>query len=136
QRRGLFAGFRHGALAALPRAALRRGGGGRADIHVAARAQERAYTLKRPAHAITAATLWLFGCAAHAVMLSMEHAEAVPLDQVTLPINLTAAPGEDVSGVQFDLLFDTGALVITGVRVGPAAEAAQKAVSVPTLPDG
>lgn len=80
--------------------------------------------------------LVLFAAAAPAITLSVGDFTTVPADQITLPIDITVTDDEDVSGVQFDLLFDTAALTGGNVVIGPASEAALKTATVTAQPDG
>ena len=62
-----------------------------------------------------------------AATLGVDHVTAAPGDTgVDLPIAVASAPGDEVAGIQFDLVFDAGTLALPDITLGEAAESAEK----------
>ena len=55
---------------------------------------------------------------------------------IPLPLSFQSAPPEEVSAIQFDILFDPAALSLPDVVVGPAAEDAHKGLYLYVLEPG
>ena len=92
--------------------------------------------MKLAARISVLAAVWCWSSHAPAVTLSLDDFVAAPQDRVVMPIAFSVIGEEQVSVIQFDLLFDTGALTAADVRVGPASESAAKDINVTEQPDG
>jgi hypothetical protein len=78
-----------------------------------------------------------FHSAAYSAGLTIESPRtATNEDTILLPIALTVGEGEEVSGLQFDLLFDPSDCQLVSVTSGDAANAADKSVNVNTIAPG
>lgn len=85
---------------------------------------------------LAAAVLALCGTV-QAATLSVGQASGTAGDLgITLPISLASAAGESVSGIQFDLLFDSSVLSVSQVATGAAADAAGKSASYSVVASG
>lgn len=74
-------------------------------------------------------------CAA-ATLSVAQPSNALDHGTLVVPIDFKAAPGENVSGLQFEIVFDAGQLTWQGLAAGPAAAAANKMVSSNGLSKG
>jgi len=82
------------------------------------------------------AALWSSAWAA-AATLDVGAAQAHPNDSgVEVAVTFAAQPGDNVAGVQFDLLFSEAVAALTNVRPGPAAVDAGKSVAFNRLAAG
>lgn len=69
--------------------------------------------------------------------IALGNAIAFPgFGQATMPVTLSLEPGEDVAGVQWELLFDSTVLNLYDIYAGPAATSAGKSVSFSILSPG
>jgi len=69
------------------------------------------------------------------IMIDSE--SAVPgFGLANMPVTLSLSPGDQVAGAQWDLVFDSRALILYGILNGPAATIAGKSVSFSTLIPG
>ena len=72
----------------------------------------------------------LGGMACFSATLSMDDVDAAPgEDGLSAVVSLDSAAGDSVSGVQFDIAFDGGAMDVSAVTIGQAAAAADKELS-------
>lgn len=77
------------------------------------------------------------GGAGFAATTTVGAQDAAPGERrVRLPVTLALSPGEEVGGLQFDLVFDANALGLQEVATGPAAKAASKDVFSSPLSSG
>ncbi len=71
----------------------------------------------------------LVGQACISALLTVGSVDAEPGQTgVALPVSLTASQGEEVSAIQFTVVFDSGTLDLPEVVLGPAAQAAGKEI--------
>jgi len=69
-----------------------------------------------------------------AAILTGGHNAAFPGQQaVNIPVSLHSGSSEDVASLQFDLVFDGDSLSLPSVIIGPAAQAADKALEFNTI---
>lgn len=81
-----------------------------------------------------ALTVFAWGRAGLAAEVALGRAEAVPgQERVCIPVTLTLQPGEDVSGIQFNLVFRDASVRFEEVIAGPAATEASKSLYANTL---
>jgi len=72
-----------------------------------------------------------------AATLTVGSESAMPGEtEVSVPLSLVSGPGEEVSGIQCDILFDADVLSLPKVAAGPAAIAAVKQLSFDNIDDG
>lgn len=72
---------------------------------------------------------FLISPASHAATLSSADITGLPGDLVAIPVTLAPNAGEQVAGLQFDLLFDPRVLALRSIDAGAAATQAGKLVS-------
>lgn len=76
---------------------------------------------------LSVAPLLIVSPMAAAATLTAGNVQAAPgATQVTLPLTLTLAPNDTISGLQANLVFDTQVLTLTGIEVGPTAASSSK----------
>lgn len=72
-----------------------------------------------------------------AATLTGGHNAAVPGQHaVDIPVSLHSGSSEEVAALQFDVLFDGDSFSLPNVTIGPAAQAAQKALEFNTINPG
>lgn len=91
-------------------------------------------TLRRRFAAVVAGCL--FAWSAHGAVLQVQDVTASPGLSVQVPVQLSSAAGQSVAGLQFDVLYDTAAVIINSVGAGPAAVNAGKTLSSATPATG
>jgi len=79
---------------------------------------------------ITALTIFILTSNLHAATLTIGSASGSPGNKnISIPVELTSAPGEKVCGFNFDLCFDTSKLSFKEVALGSVAVGAGKSLS-------
>ncbi len=93
----------------------------------------------RKTEVVAGIALGVFGVCADVfgATIALGNATAFPgFGQATMPVTLSLEPGEDVAGVQWELLFDSTVLNLYDINAGPAATIAGKSVSFSILSPG